>query len=197
MASCAVVLLALMLALRRSWRPLGGWRWLHCGIAGALVNGLGLMAPHVGLQYAPTAQIALVQSLTPLLTAALGVVLLHEHLRPWQWAGLVLGVIGVGLVVGQAAVQSPIRFEGLAIAFLGVVGLVSGTLYFGRFCRGVELLPGALAQFTAAAVVTGIAACVLEAPRAEWVPVAFAALAWNTLATSLGDRKSTRLNSSH
>src|SRR3546814_8113539 len=71
------------------------------------------MAPHVGLQYAPTAQIALVQSLTPLLTAALVVVLLHEHLRPWQWAGLVLGVIGVGLVVGQAAVQSPIRFEGL------------------------------------------------------------------------------------
>src|SRR3546814_15496093 len=104
------------------------------------------MAPHVGLQYAPTAQIALVQSLTPLLTAALGVVLLHEHLRPWQWAGLVLGVIGVGLVVGQAAVQSPIRFEGLAIAFLGVVGLVSGTLYFGRFCRGVELLPGEIGR---------------------------------------------------
>src|SRR3546814_18612079 len=97
MASCAVVLLALMLALRRSWRPLGGWRWLHCGIAGALVNGLGLMAPHVGLQYAPTAQIALVQSLTPRLTAGLGGVLLHAQLPPAQWAGRVRGVIGVGV----------------------------------------------------------------------------------------------------
>src|SRR3546814_21000591 len=100
------------------------------------------MAPHVGLQYAPTAQIALVQSLTPLLTAALGVVLLHEHLRPWQWAGLVLVVIGVGLVVGQAAVQDPIPLEAPATPFLGLVGLVSGRLVFRRFLPGFDLLPG-------------------------------------------------------
>lgn len=184
--ACAAVLLVLMLVMRRSWRPLGGWRWLHCGIAGALLNGVGLMAPHVGLVTVPAAQIALVQSLTPLLTAGLGVVLLRERLAPWQLGGLALGVLGVALVVGQAAVQSPTRFEGLAIAFLGVLGLVSGTLYFGRFCRGVDLLPGAFAQFAAAALVTGIAAWMLETPRADWTQPAIAALAWNTLATSLG-----------
>ncbi len=168
LGACAAVLLTLMLVMRRSWRPLGGWRWLHCGVAGALLNGVGLMAPHVGLLTVPAAQVALVQSLTPLLTAALGVVLLRERLARWQWGGLALGVLGVALVVGQAAVQSPTRFEGLAIAFLGVLGLVSGTLYFGRFCRGVELLPGAFAQFTAAALVTGLAAWTLETPRADW-----------------------------
>src|SRR5579863_4718053 len=72
LAACAVVLVALMLVLRRSWRPLGRRRWLHCAIAGALLNGVGLMGPHVGLLMAPAAQIALVQSLTPLLTAGLG-----------------------------------------------------------------------------------------------------------------------------
>src|ERR1700728_2568068 len=87
MAGCAAVLVALMVVLNRSWKPLGQFRWLHCAIAGALLNAVGLMAPHVGLLMAPAAQIALMQSLTPLLTAILGVVLLHEHLRPRQWLG--------------------------------------------------------------------------------------------------------------
>ncbi|HEX3575118.1 MAG TPA: DMT family transporter [Rhodopila sp.] len=186
MAGCALVLTILMLILRRSWRPLAGWRWLHCAIAGALLNAVGLMAPHVGLLLAPAAQIALVQSLTPLLTAILGVVLLHEHLGPRQWFGLALGMAGVGLVVGYAAFESPSRFEGLLLAFLGVLGLVAGTLYFGRFCRGIPLLPGATAQFTSAAIVSAIGAWLLETPRADWTETAIAAIAWNTVMVSLG-----------
>ena len=175
-----------MLLLRRSWRPLGGRRWLHFAIAGALMNGVGLMGPHVGLLMAPAAQIALVQSLTPLLTAALGVVLLHERLRSGQWLGLALGLAGVGLVVGQAALESAARFDGLVFAFVGVVGLVAGTLYFGRFCRGVPLLPGAAAQFVSAGVVAALGAWLLEVPRATWTGATIAAIAWNTVMVSLG-----------
>ena len=65
LVACALVLTVLMLLLQQSWRPLAGWKWLHCAIAGALMNGIGLMAPHVGLVTAPAAQIALVQSLAP------------------------------------------------------------------------------------------------------------------------------------
>ncbi|HVZ06799.1 DMT family transporter [Rhodopila sp.] len=186
LAGCAVVLVATMLVLRRSWRPLRNWRWLHCGIAGASLNAIGLMAPHVGLLLVPAAQIALVQSLTPLLTALLGVVLLHEHLRPRQWLGLALGMAGVGLVVGHAALDSPTRFAGLVLAFIGVLGLVAGTLYFGRFCRGVPLLPGAAAQFLAAAAVSAAGAWLLETPRAVWTASSVSAAAWNTLMVSLG-----------
>ncbi len=186
LAGCAVVMLLLMAALRRSWQPLGRWRWLHCAIAGALLNAVGLMAPHVGLLLAPAAQIALVQSLTPLLTAILGVWFLHEYLRPRQWAGLALGMAGVALVVGQAALQSASRFNGLMLAFVGVLGLVSGTLYFGRFCRGVPLLAGATAQFVSAAVVSGLGAWLLETPRMDLTTGTVAAVAWNTLFVSLG-----------
>jgi drug/metabolite transporter (DMT)-like permease len=186
MVLCALVLVALMLILRRSWRPLAGWQWLHCAIAGALLNAIGLMAPHAGLLLAPAAQIALVQSLTPLLTAVFGVVLLREPLRPRQWLGLLLGMAGVGLVVGHAAFESASRFQGLVLAFVGVIGLVAGTLYFGRFCRGVPLLPGATAQFASAAVVSALGAWVLETPRAEWTSGTIAAIAWNTVFVSLG-----------
>jgi len=186
LTACAVVLVAVMLVLRRSWQPLAGWRWLHCAVAGALLNGVGLMAPHVGLVTAPAAQVALVQSLTPLLTAALGVALLGEHLHGAQWLGLLLGMVGVGLVVGEAAFENPARFQGLVLAFVGVLGLVAGTLYFGRFCRGMPLLPGATAQFLSAAVVSALGAWLLETPRAEWTEVTVVALTWNTLLVSLG-----------
>jgi drug/metabolite transporter (DMT)-like permease len=186
LAGCAVVLLALMLVLGRSWRSLAGWRWMHCAIAGALLNAVGLMGPHVGLLLAPAAQVALVQSLTPLLTAALGLVLLRERLSMVQWLGMALGLAGVGLVVGQAALESATRFEGLVLAFVGVVGLVAGTLYFGRFCRGVPLLPGATVQFLSAFVVAALGALLLERPHADWTGDAIAAVAWNTLVVSLG-----------
>jgi drug/metabolite transporter (DMT)-like permease len=186
LTGCAVVLLTVMVVLRRSWRPLAGWRWLHCAVAGALLNAVGLMAPHVGLLMAPAAQIALVQSLTPLLTAVFGVTLLHERLRTIQWLGLALGVAGVGFVVGQAALDDATRFQGLVLAFIGVIGLVAGTLYFGRFCRGVPLLPSATMQFVSAAVVSGLGAWWLETPRAEWTATSTAAVAWNTIMVSLG-----------
>jgi drug/metabolite transporter (DMT)-like permease len=186
MAGCAVVLVSLMVILRRSWRPLLDWRWLHCAVAGASLNAVGLMAPHVGLLMAPAAQIALVQSLTPLLTAVFGVAILHEPLRALQWLGLALGMAGVGLVVGHAALESTSRFEGLVLAFVGVLGLVVGTLYFGRFCRGVPLLPGATAQFVSAATVSGIGALLLETPRAAWTGAVIGAIAWNTVMVSLG-----------
>ena len=42
LVACAVVLTTLMLLLQRSWRPLAGGKWLHCEIAGALMNDIGL-----------------------------------------------------------------------------------------------------------------------------------------------------------
>jgi drug/metabolite transporter (DMT)-like permease len=186
LTGCAFVLVVLMLALRRSWRPLAGRKWLHCAIAGALLNAGGLMAPHIGLKLAPAAHVALVQSLTPLLTSALGTVLLHERLRSRQWIGMVLGLAGVGLVVGQAALESATHFEGLLLAFVGVMGLVSGTLYFGRFCRGIALLPGATAQFLSAAVVSVLGAWLLETPTATWNALAISTVFWNIFMVSLG-----------
>jgi drug/metabolite transporter (DMT)-like permease len=186
MTGCAVVLLVMMLVLRQSWRPLARGKWLHCAIAGALVNAVGLMAPHIGLLTTPSAQIALVQSLTPLLTAVLGVFLLREPLRPLQAVGLLLGVAGVGLVVGHAAFTSATQFHGLLLAFVGVLGIVFGTLYFGRFCRDVPLLPSAMAQFVAATVTTWVGAWLLETPHAVWNVLSIEATAWNTVMVSLG-----------
>jgi drug/metabolite transporter (DMT)-like permease len=186
LAGCAIVLGVLTVLLRRPWKPLAGRRWLHCAIAGSLINGVGLMGPHVGLLIAPAAQVALMQSLTPLLTAVAGVALLGERLGMGQWLGLVLGLAGVGLVVGEAALESATQLEGLLLALLGVFGLVAGTLYFAKFCRDVPLLIGTFVQFTSAAATATLCAWWLETPRADWSTVTVSALAWNTIVVSLG-----------
>jgi drug/metabolite transporter (DMT)-like permease len=136
---------------------------------------------HVG-----AAQIALVQTLNPLLTALLAWPLLGERLRWLQWVGLVLGAAGVVLIVGMAAASSPLELHGLLLTAGGVVGLCAGTLYFGRFCRGVPILEGTTVQLLAAAAACGAAMAAFETPHAAWVGSAIAAIAWNAGAVSLG-----------
>jgi drug/metabolite transporter (DMT)-like permease len=185
MVLAAAVLLGVMLVLRRSWRILAG-RWVHCAVAGVLTNSLLLMTAHYAMVHVGAAQIALVQTLNPLLTALLAWPLLGERLRPLQWLGLLLGAAGVVLVVGLAATTSKLELDGLLLTAAGVVGLCGGTLYFGRFCRGVPILEGTTVQLLAAAAACVAATVALETPHADWTTSTIVAVLWNAGAVSLG-----------
>jgi drug/metabolite transporter (DMT)-like permease len=71
-------------------------------------------------------------------------------------------------------------------AIAGVTSLAGGTLYFRRFCRDVPALPGAAAQFLASAIACTGSAMLLEPFWTDWNPGAFAGIAWNTVAVSIG-----------
>ncbi len=185
MVVASLVLLGVTIALRRRWSVLRG-RWGHCAVAGVLTNSVLLMTAHYAMVHIEAAQIALVQTLNPLLTAVLAWPFLGERLRSVQWLGLLLGLTGVVLIVGRAAASSPVQLHGLLLTAGGVVSLCSGTLYFGRFCRGVPVLEGTTVQFLAAAVVCVISTPVFETPHADWNNAAIGAVAWNALAVSLG-----------
>ena len=136
-------------------------------VAGVLTNSVLLLPAHYAMVHVGAAQIALVQTLNPLLTALLAWPLLGERLRPLQWLGLVLGAAGVVLIVGLAAAGSPLELNGLLLTAGGVVGLCGGTLYFGRFCRGVPILEGTTVQLLAAAVACVAATALFETPHAD------------------------------
>ena len=182
--SAALLVLA-MLLLRRPWAVLRG-KWLHCAVAGVLVNTVLLDPAHVAMTRMNAAPIALIQTLNPLLTAVLAWPLLGERLRPGQIVGLILGTAGVVLIVGLAAAQSPVQLDLALLSGIGVVGLVGGTLYFAWFCRGVPMLQGATVQFLAAAAAGLLAMLVFETPRADWTGPAIAATGWNAIGVSLG-----------
>jgi len=181
----AAVMLAVMLALRRSWSALRG-QWYHCAVVGVLTNSVLLLTAHYAMVHIGAAPIALIQTLNPLLTALLAWPVLGERLRPLQWLGLLLGAAGVVLIVGLAAVAGPVQLDGLLLSAAGVVGLCCGTLYFGRYCRGVALLEGTTVQLLAAAASSLLATWAFETPHAEWTHGAVAAVLWNAVAVSLG-----------
>jgi drug/metabolite transporter (DMT)-like permease len=181
----SVVLLVLRAMLQRPWgTPLRLWG--HCAVAGVLTNSVLLLTAHYAMVHVAAAQIALVQTLNPLLTALLAWPVLGERLRPLQWLGLALGAAGVVLIVGLAALRSPVEFDGLLLTAGGVVGLCSGTLYFGRFCRGVPIFEATTIQMLAATAACAVATLALETPHAEWTEAAVLAVLWNAGAVSLG-----------
>jgi len=190
MVLAAAILIAAMAILRRPW-SLSRTEWLHCAVAGIATQSILLMTAHVAMTHIEAAPIALIQTLNPLLTAALAWPLLGERLRASQILGLFLGLAGVLLILGLAALNSRAELPALFGTVGGVCALAGGTLYFRRFCRAIPPLQGATAQFIAAAAACLACAIVLETPPlgtawTDWAPAAFLGIAWNTIAVSMG-----------
>jgi len=185
LVAAALILFAVMAIRGESWAPLRG-RWHHLAIAGALVIGLTLAPFHVGMVTVDAAVMALVQALSPLLIALLARPLLGERLHARQWLGILLGLAGVLLVVAPRAAHSRAELDALLLGFLGVLGLTAGTLYFGRWGRGVPLLPATAVQLGSAAVLVLLAMLLFETPGATWTGAAVATVAWNVAVVSIG-----------
>jgi drug/metabolite transporter (DMT)-like permease len=185
MILAAAIMTAVMAAICRPWK-LSRVAWLHCAVVGVSTQAILLMTAHVAMTRIEAAPIALIQTMNPLLSALLAWPLLGEQLRRSQILGLFLGFAGVLLILGLAALNARAELLDLLTATAGVFTLSGGTLYFRRYCRSIPPLPGATAQFIASAVVCTGSAALLETPWTDWNPAAFAGIAWNTIAVSIG-----------
>lgn len=166
----------------RSWRLTG-----HIALAGLLVHGgyLGgvFVAIHWGLSAGAT---ALVVGLQPLLTAALAGPLLGEKVSRGQWAGLVLGLIGVVLVVSAKLEAGAGALIGLIPAGISLLCITFGTLHQKRYCGGMDLRSGAAIQYAAAAALYAVLAVSTETMQVRWTGEFVFALTWLTLVLSVG-----------
>jgi drug/metabolite transporter (DMT)-like permease len=93
---------------------------------------------------------------------------------------------GVVLVVAPRALESAGAWGAIRLGFVGVASLAGGTIYFGRYGRGVPLLPATAVQLGAAAVLTVALTLLFERPHAVWTFPAVASVAWNVIAVSIG-----------
>lgn len=163
----------------------------------AAVTGLLLHAGYLGAVFwsigrgTPASVAAAVTALQPVLVAALAGRVLGERLTARKVAGLVVGVLGVGLVLAPglgAVADSP-----GSVPVVGVVALVvalaagtSGTVFQKRFGDDVPLLPGTTVQYGASTVVLGVLAVTTETMTVRWTGEFVAAMAWLVLALSIG-----------
>ncbi len=156
-------------------------------LAGLLVHGVYLGGVFAAISLGLGAGItALVCGLQPLLTAVLAGPILGERVRPKQWAGLILGLLGVILVVAEKVHPGSVGFAGLPWAIGAVVGITLGTLYQKRHCSGMDLRTGAVIQYAAAGTAMAVMAFSLETRVITWSGEFIFALAWLCLVLSVG-----------
>jgi drug/metabolite transporter (DMT)-like permease len=174
----------LILATRPPWPSAAGA--LHSVVVGLLMHGCYLGGVFVAIDHRlPTGLAALVVSLQPILTATMANRLLGERVAARQWAGLLLGVAGVYLVVQSRTVGDTSVAAWIAIT-VALVGITIGTLYQERFGAGIDWRTGFLFQYAGAGTVFGLAALSLEQRSVQWSAELLLALGWLVLVMSFG-----------
>jgi drug/metabolite transporter (DMT)-like permease len=178
LAIAAAAAALLVMATGRRWPALRSWPLLLLG--GALLHGLGLAMAHAALVVVDATPTALVHAFHPILTAALGTVLLRERFASWQWLGVLLGFVGVLL-----GVPLSLGTGNLALLGLSLFGLTAGTLLLKRTCADVPPFESTAVQLIGGAAASILLMLAFETPHWRWTAPFAAALAWNTLAMSV------------
>jgi len=136
----------------------------------------------------PAAPTALIAALQPLVVATLAGRLIGEPTTPRQWAGLGLGLIGVGLAVAEdlGRVGEGAPAAAYLLPILSVAGLSAATLLQRRW-PSRPLVPDLAVQFGASAVFfAAIALAAGESLALDTEPKALGALAWLAVLSTLG-----------
>ncbi|HEY1131076.1 MAG TPA: DMT family transporter [Roseateles sp.] len=180
----AVVLVAVALATGAPW-PHRARAWGHLAVVGLLMQVLHFSCIYFALQWGLTAGVAgLLIGLMPLATALGAHLWLAERLNLRQGLGLLGGLVGVAWVVMDKPLGG--AWPAYAVAGLGLLGLVGGTLYQKRYCAHMDLRSGAGIQMAVSALAVGLMAWPSEHFAIDWTVELVGAWLWLGLVNSIG-----------
>jgi drug/metabolite transporter (DMT)-like permease len=157
-----------------------------------VVAGLLIQAVQFGAFYwamslgLPAALTALVQGLSPVLTALLAWPMLGERSVPRQWLGFALGAAGVVTAVASRGGLHGPRTAAIALAALGLAGGSLGTVYQKRYCAHLDLRAGTATQLLVSVPVLAAATLIAEHPHVSKVLPFAAAVGWLAVVNSIG-----------
>lgn len=169
---------------RVSW-PTSRSQWLHLSVTGMLMHAgyLGGVwsAVKAGMG---SGLIALIVGLQPVLTAV-WLSATGGRVTSRQWAGLVLGLTGLALVVSRKFGQgAEADWLNLSLSLLALVSVTTGTLYQKRYVQPCDVRSANAVQLVAALLVT-LPLALLEIEAIQWNNEFVAAMAWSVLALTL------------
>lgn len=193
MVLTCVLLLAAILVLKKRWPT--SWKLTgHVAFSGGLIHvgylGSVFTAISMGM---PSGMTALVCGLQPLLTAVAAYPILGERVKPLQWAGLFLGIVGVVLVLSEKVdLANPDQlFSGFSMvavgfAFFAVSSITASSLYQKKYCTEMPLMTGTFIQYLVAAIAYTVLAYSLETVEVQWTGEFIFALFWLIFMPSFG-----------
>ena len=185
-AIAAAILTVYALAVGAPW-PRSGAELRHTIVVGVLLHGVYLTAVFVAIwQGAPAWTASLLTGIHPPLTALLAGPYLKERVTVRQWAGFMMGLGGVSLVVWQGGQAMVMPMSSLAVLAFGLLALSTGTLYQKRHGGSQDLRTGQAVQQMAALAVVLPCALLFETGDVQWTGEFIFALAWLTGPLSIG-----------
>ena len=178
------------IALARGAWPASRAQWGHLAVTGVLIQagylggvwsavksgiGAGTVALLVGLQ----------PVLTALWVAQVAARGRERKVSAHEWAGLLLGLAGLALVVWKKLGVGEITPANLAMAIVALLGITIGTLYQKRYVAPCDVRSASAVQMAAAFIVC-LPLALLEPERMDWHANLAAAMAWSVGVLTLG-----------
>ena len=156
-------------------------------LIGLLIHGLYLGAVFAAINaHVPAGLTALFVSLNPVVIAIFSGFVLGTSISYREWAGLLLGLLGVATVLFSASSwEGVITFAGLVWLVFALFGIVSGTLLQKRYAQKVDLITGSAYQYSAALLFFFIMSMTLETGEVNWNINLALTLAWLVIVLSL------------
>jgi len=169
--------------------PQGRAQWLHLAVTGILMHAAYLGGVWAAIKAGMGSGVAaLVVGLQPVLTA-IWLSALGTRVQARQWAGLVLGLVGLVLVVsgklGVGSAQDHVNLLNLTLVLVALVSITVGTLYQKRFVAPCDVRTANAIQLSAAFIVT-LPLALLENESMDWNGESIGAMAWSVLVLTLG-----------
>jgi drug/metabolite transporter (DMT)-like permease len=158
----------------------------HSVVAGILVHGFYLGGTAIAIAHSiPAGLSALIPGLQPILTSTLANRWLGERVTPLQWAGLLIGLAGVVLILHDRPMSGEAGWGWFASG-VSLVSITLGTLYQRRYCGRIDWRAGNLVQYIAVAIFFGVSAWLFETGVVHWTGEFILALIWLAVVLSLG-----------
>lgn len=179
------LLVPAMLWLRPRWPATAG-EWFHVAVAGLLMHVVNLGGSHYAQYLGMSAGVvALILGMQPVVTAFVASRWMGERLVPRQWAGIVLGLAGVALVVWHKVDVRAMTAASLATVLVALAGVTAGTLYQRAFCPHADLRSASLVQFTASFATLAPLAVVVEGFPVRWTATLYLSIAYLVITSSI------------
>lgn len=174
---------AIARAMGQSWY-LTAAQWRATIIFGVLQNAVYLGLNFVAMQTVEASVAAIIASTMPLLVALAIWLFLGEPLRPLGIAGLVAGLVGVGLIMG-ARISGGIDPFGLILCCIGVVALTVATLAVRGATSGGNFLMIVGLQMLVGCAALAVVTALFETPQMTPSWRLLAAFSYTTLVPGL------------
>lgn len=192
-----IIGVAIALALGQTFK-LTSAQWKATIIFGVCQNALYLGLNFVAMQTVEASLASIIASSMPLMVAFAGWVIFRERLPRLGLAGLVLGFLGVGLIMG-ARLGAGVDLYGLTLCVLGAAALTIATLSVRGASSGGNVMMIVGLQMFVGAIVLAVASAALETIEVTWnwqlvvaflyttlIPGLAATWVWFTLVNQIG-----------